>query len=268
MSNLNIRTIPINGFLRVVLLGSGLVLTMGSSGTAKTKGNSAVTIENPKCQAARPASLNQSAQHFMNKCSANGGTPESKFARKPCGPGKFLFGVEVTCTGAQISKGVIARNSAAAKKLPTTAAEKAAMTRAILLEHNRLRILQDLKPLVWSNKLAADAAQWAEHIIDKGGQRLFHSSGTGQGENLWLGTAGAYSYIEMVKSWGDEKKNFVNGTFPNVSRTGNWHHISHYSQIMWRDTREVGCALLRGGGNDILVCRYSPQGNVHGKKPY
>jgi len=35
--------------------------------------------------------------------------------------------------------------------------------------------------------------------------------------------------------------------------------------MVWRKTTEVGGAIATGGGNDVLVCRYSPPGNVIGE---
>ncbi|WP_241392714.1 hypothetical protein [Rippkaea orientalis] len=29
-----------------------------------------------------------------------------------------------------------------------------------------------------------------------------------------------------------------------------------------KNTKKVGCAISKADGNDILVCRYSPQGNI------
>ena len=87
----------------------------------------------------------------------------------------------------------------------------------------------------------------------------------GIGENLWMGTGGAFSPEQMVGNWASEKQWFRPGIFPNVSRTGNWKQIGHYSQIIWPTTTRVGCGLARGAGHDVLVCRYSPAGNVDGR---
>ena len=40
------------------------------------------------------------------------------------------------------------------------------------------------------------------------------------------------------------------------------------SQLMWRRTSDVGCALARGREEDVLVCRYSRAGNVFGQQPF
>jgi hypothetical protein len=42
--------------------------------------------------------------------------------------------------------------------------------------------------------------------------------------------------------------------------------VGHYTQLIWPTTREVGCAVAKGQGNDVLVCRYAPAGNVLGEK--
>lgn len=83
-----------------------------------------------------------------------------------------------------------------------------------------------------------------------------------------MGTAGYYSPSRMVQTWGREKEYFKPGVFPNVSKTGNWSSVGHYSQIVWKNTTEVGCATVTKGGNDILVCRYNPTGNIVGQKVY
>jgi hypothetical protein len=66
----------------------------------------------------------------------------------------------------------------------------------------------------------------------------------------------------------DERRYFRPATFPHVSLTGEWADVGHYTQIVWRETKEVGCAIDSAKGQDVLVCRYFPAGNVQGQKPY
>jgi len=138
----------------------------------------------------------------------------------------------------------------------------------ILTAHNSYRKEVDVPPLTWSDDLASNAQKWAKHLASLGGEELQHSKNTGEGENLWNGTSGDYTYRQMVDSWGEEKENFVEGNFPDVSSTGDWSDVGHYTQIVWRNTKEVGCAIASAGGKDILVCRYSPQGNFHDEPVY
>jgi hypothetical protein len=138
----------------------------------------------------------------------------------------------------------------------------------ILTAHNSYREEVDVPPLTWSDDLASHAQEWADHLASIGGHKLPHSKKAGEGENLWLGTSGSFTNTQMVDEWGEEKQYFVGGIFPDVSSTGNSKDVGHYTQIVWRNTKEVGCAIASAGGNDILVCRYSPQGNFHDEPVY
>lgn len=141
------------------------------------------------------------------------------------------------------------------------------MTTALLSAHNRYRTEVGISPLQWSDTLAASAQSYAETLAAS--NRFAHSDTDGYGENLWKGTAGAYSMTDMVNSWGEEKAYFIpNAPFPEVSTTDNWQDVGHYTQIIWEATTEVGCGLATGSGWDILVCHYSPPGNFVGQQPY
>jgi hypothetical protein len=141
-------------------------------------------------------------------------------------------------------------------------------SRQILMVHNKYRAAVGVPPLVWSDDLAAAARVWA-NTLNSNLQFAHDRETQDQGENLWMGTAGAFSVTQMVASWGQERQNFQNGTFPNVSATGNWFDVGHYSQMVWRNTTSVGCAGVSGSdGNYRLVCRYSPAGNVMGQRVF
>lgn len=141
------------------------------------------------------------------------------------------------------------------------------MPARILALHNRERAAIGASPLVWDAPLASAAASYGPALAAHG--RLQHSpqaSRSGQGENLWMGSRGAYSVEEMVGSWADERRLFRPGIFPEVSRSGHWSDVAHYTQMIWRGTTRVGCALHRSGNWDYLVCRYAPPGNVVGQR--
>lgn len=146
-------------------------------------------------------------------------------------------------------------------------------TQQILDAHNKERAGLGLPPLTWSKELAEDAADWARHLAEIG--RLEHSDpkdrgGHRVGENLCMGTAGGYTPAVMVEGWIAEKRDFLYGTFPAVTgaASGDWHLVGHYTQVVWRNTTEIGCAKASTGTWDVLVCRYNPAGNTAGQKPY
>jgi hypothetical protein len=85
-----------------------------------------------------------------------------------------------------------------------------------------------------------------------------------EGENLWMGTRGAFSYSAMAYSWVNERRDFRTGRFPNVSRSGDWSMVGHFTQVVWQQTTAIGCAVASNANDDYLVCRYLPAGNVVG----
>src|SRR3546814_7062925 len=69
---------------------------------------------------------------------------------------------------------------------------------AVLAVHDEVRGAANLPRLNWSDALARRAAQWAAHLAAR---QLVAHSGTNmaEGENIWVGTAGAFSY-ELMRS--------------------------------------------------------------------
>jgi uncharacterized protein YkwD len=146
-----------------------------------------------------------------------------------------------------------------------TAAEPARASRAFPRDeaaqwveaHNRLRAKHCAAPLTWSAKLAEIAQRWANALRDRGCQ--FGHSGGSTGENLAAGTLGTLDPGTVVKMWYDEvaQYHFPDGGFS--SNTG------HFTQVVWRATRRVGCGHSQCKGMDILVCEYDPAGNWEGQ---
>lgn len=137
---------------------------------------------------------------------------------------------------------------------------------SVLVAHNQERARWGVHPLTWDPALAASADRYAAELARTG--RWGHSPRSwrpGQGENLWMGTRGAYSVDAMLGGWLSEKPWFRPGVFPAVSRTGNWSDVGHYTQMVTRNSTRVGCAIRSSRSHDYLVCRYNPSGNIDGR---
>jgi len=135
----------------------------------------------------------------------------------------------------------------------------------VLAAHNAERSHVGVLPLVWDNALGTSAAGYARQMAISG--KFEHSDRSqrrGTGENLWMGTHGAFSVEAMVGGWASEKRFFVPGTFPNVSRSGDWEDVGHYTQMIWPTSQRIGCALASTPRIDYLVCRYAGAGNIDG----
>jgi uncharacterized protein YkwD len=161
--------------------------------------------------------------------------------------------------------GAIAASLAAAAPVRSSPHAESVLAARLLAAHNRERDRIGVPPLKWNAVLADQAREWAKNLARR---RIFvHSRNTrGIGENLWMGTRGAYAPEEMIGGFIAEAQHFTPGRFPQVSRTGNWADVGHYTQLVWANTRTVGCALAEGGGDEYLVCRYWPAGNVVGQR--
>jgi uncharacterized protein YkwD len=139
----------------------------------------------------------------------------------------------------------------------------AAWQQEILTAHNSERAEVGSPPLVWSDALARDAAAYAHELAST--NTFDHDpNNDDQGENLWAGTRGAYTAREMVGSWAEEKAAAMRNRrwWAALEQTGHW------VQLVWGDTRAVGCAVARNRSDDVLVCRYYPAGNIIGQSPY
>ncbi|MEO7787215.1 MAG: CAP domain-containing protein [Sphingomicrobium sp.] len=132
--------------------------------------------------------------------------------------------------------------------------------------HNQSRQSFGSAPVAWSEELAGEARAYAGTMAATGIYDHDQTPGRRKrmGENIWRGTRGTFSYEVMLGVMIDERRDFRPGVFPQVSRTGSWHDVGHYTQIVWPTTTEIGCGLASSGLMDYLVCRYAPTGNKDG----
>ncbi|KAF9265945.1 PR-1-like protein [Marasmius fiardii PR-910] len=127
--------------------------------------------------------------------------------------------------------------------------------------HNEHRWRYKAPPLVWDHRLYIGALEWAERCDGR------HST-VPEGENLSSDTRQLWTIKQAVNRWMTEEHAYdYNDPETNFQRTG------HFTQIVWKDTKRVGCAMTRcetplrfnGIPYQYVVCRYSPSGNVSGR---
>ena len=142
---------------------------------------------------------------------------------------------------------------------PDTRDTRSTLAREMVSAHNAVRAEVDVAPLQWSDELAAIARKWAATLLAR---RQFLHSDSGYGENLFAITGGSVTPATVVGHWASESRNFDYRS--NACRG----LCGHYTQIVWRESRKVGCAMARGGGREVWVCDYDPPGNWLGQRPY
>ncbi|UXX78869.1 pathogenesis-related family 1 protein [Reichenbachiella carrageenanivorans] len=143
-------------------------------------------------------------------------------------------------------------------------AQKADETEVELLidRHNFWRADVGVAPINYSEELAEVANKWAIQLKSQG--CAFKHSQNAYGENLFKGTVGYFTAGDAVDSWGSEKQDY--DYKKNKCTTGKM--CGHYTQIVWENTTEVGCAKSICDGSVIWVCNYNPAGNYVGQQPY
>lgn len=120
-----------------------------------------------------------------------------------------------------------------------------------LSAHNQYRAIHDAAGLEWDNSLA-------EYAYKHASQCIFEHSHGPYGENL---AAGYRSTEAAIKAWYDEEK-LYSYTNPQFSKA-----TGHFTQLVWKSTRKVGCAVvscngLHGTPGKYVACEYSPAGNI------
>jgi len=140
------------------------------------------------------------------------------------------------------------------------------LRQTVLNAHNQARHRFGVPALAWSDELAAGAMAHAKFMAQTGAYTHDQTPGRRKiaGENLWRGQRGLFAYDIMIGVMIEEAQHFRPGVFPNISRTGQWNDVAHYTQIVWPTTTNVGCALSSSATTDYFVCRYSPTGNKDG----
>jgi pathogenesis-related protein 1 len=142
---------------------------------------------------------------------------------------------------------------------------------AMTTAHNQWRAQVGAPNIRWSEKLVDVAQTWADSLKNDGCG--FYHSKNGYGENLYKASPLMWSDgrrgfqdktpREVTDSWGDEIKDY------NYEKNSCSGVCGHYTQVVWKDTTEVGCAMsVCDDKSQLWVCSYSPAGNLVGTRPY
>ncbi|KAK1976895.1 CAP domain-containing protein [Colletotrichum cereale] len=134
--------------------------------------------------------------------------------------------------------------------------------KAALDAHNAARSEVGVPPLEWDDSLAADALEWATHLLSVGS--LTHSQTDNQGENLYMQSNKDSPSVNAAKAWISEKADYHGEAISSTNYMG----FGHYTQVVWKSTTKVGMALATNSQGTYVVARYSPPGNFIGQKPY
>eukprot|EP00257_Ricinus_communis_P018014 XP_015576598.1 basic form of pathogenesis-related protein 1 [Ricinus communis] len=130
--------------------------------------------------------------------------------------------------------------------------------------HNAVRAEVGVDPLVWNKTLADYAKGYAKTKINNFVYEHSNYLQFGYGECLAASPQPNFNAKDAVKIWADEKK-----FYDRKSNSCKGGECGHYTQIVWHDTSQVGCARVKcKNGHTFISCNYYPIGNVQGQSPY
>ena len=118
--------------------------------------------------------------------------------------------------------------------------------------HNEKRALhEDTGPLTWSEDLAVIAQDLANQYDCSG---VLYEGYSQYGENLAFGCG----WEDCFALWYDEITQY-NYSIPMYSP-----NTGHFTQVVWKDSTEVGCGYKScpGWWGYYMVCEYNPKGNM------
>ena len=137
-----------------------------------------------------------------------------------------------------------------------------------LKQHNYLRSLHGVPPLKLNEELNQIAQKYAEKLAKQ--RALNHSKdsdrylkgkkGEWVGENLFASFSSStiiYNSGSMSDSWYSEIKDY---NFDTGKSTG---VVGHFTQLVWKDSKEVGFGLGFAKGYVVGVANYYPGGNFN-----
>jgi pathogenesis-related protein 1 len=137
----------------------------------------------------------------------------------------------------------------------------------ILGQHNEWRNEYGITPLTWSKELASKANKWAIKLAEEGCKLQHdpsnHSGEKPNGENIYAIWGSGSLRQDAVDSWASERLDYDFAT--NTCKNGKV--CGHFTQLIWENTKEVGCAMVSGNGCKVVVCKYLPAGNYIGQRP-
>lgn len=129
---------------------------------------------------------------------------------------------------------------------------KNSVARAWLRSHNTLRRKHKAPDVKWSNKLAKNAQKFAKTCSHG------HSGSHKYGENLAFASY-KLKPKDAVGMWYKESAQY------NYKNPGFGMNTGHFTQVVWKNTKQIGCGQAKCGWSTITVCQYYPAGNMYGQ---
>lgn len=157
----------------------------------------------------------------------------------------------------------------------------------VLEAHNAVRSFAGIAPLQWSQPLAQMASSRVRKLAEDGcyirhtppSERMQQGGFYYIGENLYKVINMVPTGVDIVDAWYAEIADYTFGrvgkdcvTSKCSGRTSPPCAVGHFTQVMWGDSKFVGCARAecpnQAKRTFVAVCDYGEGGNIVGSAPF
>jgi len=156
----------------------------------------------------------------------------------------------------RIENGAESQVHSATTRVPTQAEKE-----EFVKETNKFRCMHGVDPVVWSDAMAADAENYIAGMTT-----MKHSNSYGlqppagpAGENLyWTSHGSADSGGDAVSAWYSEVNDCKGGPsgFTDGCADGGGKATGHFTALVWKGVKEIGCAFSDSVQPMLVICRY------------
>jgi uncharacterized protein YkwD len=126
-------------------------------------------------------------------------------------------------------------------------------------QHNKLRALHGAPSLKHDPELTKHAQHWADYLAKT--NKFQHSEcRIGKkmiGENIAMMGGQELSGKDATDMWYEEIQDY------NFNRPGFGGDTGHFTQVVWKNTLEIGVGVAKVGSSTYVVANYYPPGNFN-----
>ncbi|XP_012937509.1 pathogenesis-related protein PRB1-3-like [Aplysia californica] len=121
-----------------------------------------------------------------------------------------------------------------------------------------------LPDLTWSQEMACYAAKLASKC------KFAHDPAKKYGENIYMSSqklTDVKAAMDSSASWRSEKSRVAADNWDCAYDLSEATTCGHYSQQVWKATKEIGCGVSVCDSGTMVFCEYKPAGNVRRYDP-
>ena len=125
--------------------------------------------------------------------------------------------------------------------------------------HNKIRKQHGAQPLNINEELNLLAQNYSEKLDKKEKSPISFYKNVFLGQNIYIYKGKDFNVEDMCNAWYNEGQQYDNNSLNYQKNT------SHFTQMIWKETSEVGFGFKRKGNKHYGVAFYYPPGNTLGE---